>query len=1041
MSITLRASLLLLHGSATAFELGVVTQFGAARGMCPRAAAPFMVAAKDVFGQYYEASPPVQKSMRTLPAPIAKVAMGGLVAVSGMAGFALTPSRRIPVNAIGGVITAIGGNVARKRLLAVRQKAAIPAVAALLSEGLAKVTPEGLAAIAVEYDVPKKEFQSQLAELYLTYISACLNAHAVETSELSDLLRLQKLLRLSSAQVGGQIFAAARQLFSRHRAYLEDTEPNDSKRLLTKFVFLAERILAEDESPEGYKYEVLRLQKLFSLTVKEWRAMAEDAAVPFYEKALNSAVMEAKPVTAEQLAAVRASLGIAASCADRMHADIFKRSVSTALSSGRLSDADKDRLAAIQTLLEMSDSASSESLRALTAPLYATTFEKVLGKLGELEGEVNERMSAQLAGELTLRQQELLLQLADTRPVEAVVLKKVAKARLDESLQFLRASNLPASLKSVQSLVSFCARLANFLVSINRAEGDVDAAIATLFGGIKGEVKQSEVLGLYRALLLHFLEDLKVDAADAATLDRLRVILGLQAAESASIYQAAAGPLFRAALQKAVEGSKYGVEQKAAIEASLTDLALPASVTLSISMDVYSAKLRSIAGAGKLMEEESTAGLSSLRNFLGLEMANVQALHEEVCGPSYRDSVRQVMSTAGAIPEEYFEGLNTLRERLGISEASAKQSFALEVTAKMKEFGTKAVNALAEKMNDPKEASKDGKGSMNMAAGASFTTELLNLVDFAVASKAIVVEDGKTLGVGANLRGELSELALRELYKNYLAEAFSGAEASTKSKIFESLDKLSLVLGLTDGEINAIHNEIGSMIYRQYISKALVKGPLGKEEVSFLRSVKDTLGMDQSLCDELVREQQMNRVSNLIESMFEKDQVRVEDVRTMRDTAALFDVDLLTDLQVSRIKLERFFNVELEALLEDGEIKSDDMSSLEELCESLQIGEERATQLLSELVQRKISGGVLQAAAMMRGGATKEVMEQLKSVLKCAAVLDVQAKCSVSASERSELYMLFQAGQLSGGGDNVERQAQLELLKSTLGLTGAGVLA
>ena len=83
----------------------------------------------------------------------------------------------------------------------------------------------------------------------------------------------------------------------------------------------------------------------------------------------------------------------------------------------------------------------------------------------------------------------------------------------------------------------------------------------------------------------------------------------------------------------------------------------------------------------------------------------------------------------------------------------------------------------------------------------------------------------------------------------------------------------------------------------------------------------------------------------------------------------------------------------------------------------------------------------MQAAAMMRGGATKEVMEQLKSVLKCAAVLDVQAKCSVSASERSELYMLFQAGQLSGGGDNVERQAQLELLKSTLGLTGAGVLA
>lgn len=73
-------------------------------------------------------------------------------------------------------------------------------------------------------------------------MDACLGSPEVQTGELSELLRLQDVLRLSPAQVGNKIFAAARNLYSRHRAYLEDTEDSESKRILNKFVFLAERV-------------------------------------------------------------------------------------------------------------------------------------------------------------------------------------------------------------------------------------------------------------------------------------------------------------------------------------------------------------------------------------------------------------------------------------------------------------------------------------------------------------------------------------------------------------------------------------------------------------------------------------------------------------------------------------------------------------------------------------------------------------------------------------------------------------------------------
>ena len=65
----------------------------------------------------------------------------------------------------GGALSALAGNKARAKLSAERQKAAMPAVAGLLAQGLPQVAPESLSAVATEYDVPKKEFQSQLAGL------------------------------------------------------------------------------------------------------------------------------------------------------------------------------------------------------------------------------------------------------------------------------------------------------------------------------------------------------------------------------------------------------------------------------------------------------------------------------------------------------------------------------------------------------------------------------------------------------------------------------------------------------------------------------------------------------------------------------------------------------------------------------------------------------------------------------------------------------------------------------------------------------------
>ena len=79
---------------------------------------------------------------------------------------------------------------------------------------------------------------------------------------------------------------------------------------------------------------------------------------------------------------------------------------------------------------------------------------------------------------------------------------------------------------------------------------------------------------MYRALLLNYLEDLKVDDQEAASLASLRAILGLSDDQVASVYQAAVGPLYRAAVEEAVS-APLGSEAKSALQEKIAGLALP----------------------------------------------------------------------------------------------------------------------------------------------------------------------------------------------------------------------------------------------------------------------------------------------------------------------------------------------------------------------------------------------------------------------------------------------------------------------------------
>mmetsp|Transcript_33004 Transcript_33004/g.97247 ORF Transcript_33004/g.97247 Transcript_33004/m.97247 type:complete len:1043 (+) Transcript_33004:39-3167(+) len=1000
--------------------------------------APRMVAAQDVYEAYLQQETPVRQKIKDLGPAAAKGGSTALVAAAAAVGYVLMPSSRIAVNAVGAAATGALGLVGRKKIDEERREAASTAAAALLKRGLSAVTADEIASLAPAFGVDKPRYQKQLSELFLYYLSACLEGKQVLPAELSELLQLKELLGMSAAQVGNQVYAAGRALYSRHRAYLEsdvESEPlaADAQALLSKYIFLAERLFAKDESEEGYRYESLRAQRLFGLSPADWSDRAEAVAVPFYAGTLDKAVLQAVPATAAQLGGMRDSLGVSEATAAQLHRDIFAKKASALLSpdlgsAAALTPEDRAALDGVTELLGLGQPEATEVVAELTAPLYAQSLSEALGALdaaGDAAG------CAPLVSGLATRQQQLGMGADAAAEALRGAVRGSAAEKLGEACKALRVQDSAGAVSSLRSLLDYADRT----TALVEAAGAASESGAPLYAGIgDGVLRDAEVLALYRLVLLQALQSKAVSAADAAALESLRLILGMSEVAAARVYEAAAGPIYRSAVEEAVAG-ELSAAAKQAVAAALADLALPASSAASIGLEVYSARLSGMVENGAILSEEQSEQLKGLRAFLGIEDEAVYAVHEQACAKAYRTSVKQVMGNAGAIPDEYWSGLDTLRERMVLSPDTAQALFVEEAQAKMCEFGTRALEALQEAQ---KEAQKgDSKGDKGI--GGAVSSEVLNLVDFALAARVLTPQsaDGVEAEVAAtSLKGKFEQRALNELYRQYLIEAFGGSDEAQNQRLLTSLGRLALVLGLESHEVNKVHNELGSIIIRRYAGNAIKAGPLGAKEMQFVDSIRATLELPQDRIDALLRDVRLNRVAALIEAMFEKSNLNSDEIRKVLSEADLLEVNLRDDLDVPKARLEKMFSIEMEALIEGDELTADDSSALLELCESLQIEEERAAALVDEAVSKRCTGGVLQATACMRRGASTEVVKELDRALKFARLSPSSvALPSVGENEKGELYLMYQANSAAASSPTAQSVADLELLKTVIGIS------
>jgi hypothetical protein len=445
------------------------------------------------------------------------------------------------------------------------------------------------------------------------------------------------------------------------------------------------------------------------------------------------------------------------------------------------------------------------------------------------------------------------------------------------------------------------------------------------------------------------------------------------------------------------------------ISRKLDDLGLSAASRTKLAAEVYTEHVKSMAGSA--LTEEQSADLVKMRTALGLAITDVQAVQDEVVAPEYEKAAKEAFSD-GTITEARLDGLVTLGERLGISDAAAEKIYAEEVRGALKGL-TKTAADIVEKEN-----TEEGK-KMGIAAG-SVATEVLKVLEFAEAAQVFGPgPDGKEVA-GTYLRPErdFDAAVLKMIYRQSLVEGFS----ESRTELLDKAERLALLLGLDEFKANEINLDVGGMIIRQYLASVLPKGPIGESEREFLKSVQDTLHLQPEKVEEIVDGSQRGQVIKILDAFGDAQQNApdADDVRSLRDEAERFNVDLANDLELPRAQLERLFLYELEDFIDTG---GDGGEELEEATKQLGVSEARAQEMLEEQVQKRINDAVLRAWMANKDGNTAEAAEKMERVAQLAALAPLKAKVSiVNKSAMQDLYLLYQMG---GRGRDAEQSALL----------------
>lgn len=915
-----------------------------------------------------------------------------------------------------------------------------------------------------EYSLTPDEMRREVLNVYNRFLMFFLKKPNIKLEEVNKLISFKKSFAISSQEIGECHYKCSQEIFNKNLLFLERQSSDESSQIIEKFLFLSDRLFSLD-SKKGYQYEISRLKRVLNFSALNFDKTKNKLSEDLYIKSIQS-IENSEKIFPSSSNEIKQILGINNERGELINEIIFKEQIKNNISKENGFQKNSiEKLKKLQSILGISDEEFN---------LYITQEASLF---------VKEQIGEKISGLITITNPQELKQISEgilnTKEKFLVSHSTIMSLYLDSSRSLI-TNSIKSALISIKSKAPLrSTEKIEALLLLSKSLKDLFLILGTNKNEIS-EKKMTETIqeaaqnfssiekqSIYRTFVENSLKEPILSEKIENSMDDLQNFLYISKTESIGIYKNVAGPLFKQAVKLAIDENAFTVEKKNSINALISSLKIDENLALILKTSIYRQKLQDLVLIKSVFSPQDLKSMDDIRLFLGLSYINVQNIHDTICEPIFKKSIQEAMGSSGIVPSNYWDGLEKLRKRLRITESRSKDIFYNVMKERLKVLFEKAIADDKKKKQPKEDAGKDAGEDPTVAKGSGTSlgieasnpegNELLNLVEIYFRNRVFTDkeipsnEKKKELLKGLSgrietqikskaeisfsypvtLNGLFDKKILSDLYKQYLIECFSSKLQSEKRRLFSNLSKLGPILGLESGEIQTIHSIVGISIYQRFLSQSLSKGFLDNSDTAFLTTIQNTLSMESSVCNNLIKDSKKNKISLAVEKIFASPRIDPDNVVKIRKMADQFNINLKDDLSISNEQRAKLFRIEIDSGIEKGNINNQSLDLIIKIQENYGLENLISKKILFECVNTRCEGHLLNSIASLRRGDDVGVLKELESMLNFGELLPVKFQNNlISFNEKSQLFSILS----SNFGESETQKEKLNLFKTMLDL-------
>ena len=932
------------------------------------------------------------------------------------------------------------------------------------AENLSGDLTEFICSLEKDYSLTSDEMRKELLNVYKRFLMFFLKNSSLDLDEVNKLMSLKKSFGISSQEIGECHYECSQEIFNTNLLFLERTTSNESSQIINKFLFLSDRLFSLD-SKKGYQYETSRIKRVLNFTNLEFEENKNKSSEELYIKSIK-AVQNSEKIVPENLSDVKQILGITEERSKEINEIFFKEQVQACISKEDGFGAENvEHLKNLKEILEISNEEFSVFLTQESSIFIKNNIEE---NLQNLQNDLGENDIKKISESLLQNKEKFLVPESTIFVSFLDVSKGLVANNIKTTLSSIKSRAFSDANKKINYLLTLIKNLEKLSISFENTDSSDSQKINEAITEAVQNFSLAETQEILKAFIVNLLEDPELTEDKENSIENLRLVLNISENNSTSIYKNVSGPIFTEGIKKVLDKNSLNDGEKDSIHMLANSLKIDQTLAVILKTSLYREKLKDLVSNKSVFSTQDLKTLDEIRIFLDLSYSNVQTIHDTLCEPIFKKSIQEAMGASGIVPSNYWEGLEKLRKRLRLTEGKAKEVFYLAMKEKLKTLFEKAI-AVDKKKKQPKdEAGKDlgddptvSKGSgtaLGIEAGdPEGGNELLNLVEIYFRNRVFSDKEtptneqkkGSLRGLNGRtetqmksrteisfsypvtLNGLFDKKVLSDLYKQYLIECFSSKLQSEKRKLFSNLNKLGPILGLESEEIGAIHSNVGVSIYQRFLSQSLSKGYLDNSDTAFLTTIQTTLSMENSVCNQLIKEAKKGVISLAVEKVFASPKVNPENVMSIRKMADQFNIDLDSDLNVSTEQRSKLFRVEIDTSIEKGDINGENLDIIVKIQKFYGLDNTKAKKVLFDCVNTRCEGHLLNAIASLRRSDDVGVLKELENLLNFGEIIPIKFQNNlVSSNEKNQLLSVLK----SNFGENETQKKKLKLFETMLEL-------